>query len=99
MDGEVHQDCQDNCHNVKVKGHNNPTGHRSHGRLMYPDSMKQFPFIVFEQWPEQKIEGECNIFKAEGQKGHNNITAHKFHAILISPKHMKQISFIVSEYW
>ncbi len=33
---------------------------------MYPESMKQLPFIVSKLWSEQIFQGECHIFKAEG---------------------------------
>ncbi len=46
-----------NSPNVKVKGQNDHTVHRSHVRL----------YIVSEYWPEQNLQGEGHDFKAKGQ--------------------------------
>ncbi len=70
----------------RSKGQNNSAVHRSNGRLISPEIMKQLPFIASALWPERNtVEGY--IFKADGQ---NNLTVYKFHAILIWPENMKE---------
>ncbi len=47
------KDFQDEGHNVKVKGQNDPGAHRTYVSCICPDNMKQLLFIIPKNGPDK----------------------------------------------